>query len=168
VAENGFAEADPTFDLDGTDATHKLVIVARTAFGVDLDFADVRRRGIDRLDPQEVRAACEAGGIVRLVASCRRTLSGGVEAEVGPVRLAADHPLAQPRNEENRALVQPESGMPLVVEGKGAGRWPTAESVVADVLDVFRLRRACLPEPVQGFVATAGWESGVPLGVGAA
>lgn len=165
--ENGFAEADPTFDLDGTDAAHKLVIIARKAFGVDIGFDQVNRRGIDRLDPQEVRAAYEAGGIVRLVASCRRT-THGVEAEVAPVRLPADHPLAQPRNEENRVLVQPESGMPTVVEGKGAGRWPTAESVVADVLDVYRLRRACIPEPDEGFVSAAGWESGVPIGIGAA
>lgn len=139
--ENGFAEADPSADLSGLDAAHKLVVVARAAFGVDLDLDRIERTGIEGIDPAEVRAAHAAGATVRLVASCRRTPDGGVVARVGPVRLPAYHPLARPRNEENRVLIQPVSGPPAVVDGKGAGRWPTAESVFADLLEIHRLRR---------------------------
>ncbi len=139
--EFGFAEADPSADLSGLDAAHKLVVLARVAFGVDLGVDRLERSGIDRLDPAEVRRAHAAGATVRLVASCRRRPDGGLEARVGPVRLPAYHPLARPRNEENRVVVQPVSGPPTVVDGKGAGRWPTSESVFADVLDIYRLRR---------------------------
>jgi homoserine dehydrogenase len=162
--ENGFAEADPSFDLNGTDAAHKLVIVARAAFGVVLDIRTLEFSGIDHLDPAEVRSAHASGQVVRLVASCRRSPGGTFEAHVRPVRLPAYHPLAQPRNEENRVLIQPVSGPPTVVDGKGAGRWPTAESVLADLLEVFRFRRA---NPVQHSVtamASGSWEPGIPLG----
>jgi homoserine dehydrogenase len=161
--EKGFAEADPSADLTGLDAAHKLVIVARAAFGVDLDLDHLEYRGIQNVDPAELLSAHAAGATVRLVASCRRTPDGGVEAHVRPVRLPAYHPLARPRNEENRVLIQPTSGPPTVVDGKGAGRWPTAESVFADVLDVWRLRRdQPLPET---WLQSAGpvWEPGTPL-----
>jgi homoserine dehydrogenase len=81
------------------------------------------------------------------------------------VRLPADHPLAQPRNEENRVLIQPLAGPAVVVDGKGAGRWPTAEAVLADILDIYRLRRS---EPEERAALTAVervWESGIPLGL---
>lgn len=138
--ENGFAEADPSADLSGLDAAHKLVILARAAFGIDLDLASLEYSGIDRIDPVEVRSAHASGATVRLVASCRRLPDGGIEAYVRAVRLPAYHPLARPRNEENRVLVQPVSGPPALVDGKGAGRWPTSESVFGDILDVYRLR----------------------------
>jgi homoserine dehydrogenase len=162
--DNGFAEADPTFDLDGTDAAHKLVIVARAAFGADLKLADVDRHGIDHLDPEEVRAAHAEGAVVRLVASCRQD-GDGIAARVCPVRLPPDHPLAQTRNEENRVLIQPQSGPAVVVDGKGAGRWPTAEAVLADILDIYRLRRS-QPEDSASLTAVEQvWESGIPLGL---
>lgn len=162
--DNGFAEADPSFDLNGTDAAHKLIIIARVAFGADLKLADLECHGIDRLDPEEVRAAHAEGSVVRLVASCRRD-GDGVAARVCPVRLPADHPLAQPRNEENRVLIQPLSGPAVVVDGKGAGRWPTAEAVLADILDIYRLRRSRPEELAPLSAVERVWESGVPLGL---
>jgi homoserine dehydrogenase len=163
--ESGFAEADPSFDLNGTDAAHKLVIVARAAFGVVLDLSRLEYSGIDHLDPDEVREAHAAGSVVRLVASCRRTPEGAIEAHVRPVKLPAYHPLAQPRNEENRVLVQPAFGPPTVVDGKGAGRWPTAESVLADILDIYRFRRAHPAQHLMDAVAAGpAWEPGIPMG----
>lgn len=163
--ENGFAEADPTNDLSGLDAAHKLVIVARAAFGVDLPLAQVECRGIAGIDPDEVRAARRAGEAVRLVASCRRVRER-VVARVWPLRLPADHPLAEPRDEQNRIIVQPEAGPPVVVDGKGAGRWPTAESVMADVLDIYRLRRdGAPPDAAPPPRARRAWASGEPIGV---
>ncbi len=162
--ENGFAEADPTNDLSGLDAVHKLVIVARAAFGVDLAVSAVECRGIADVDPAEVRAAHQAGAAVRLVASCRLT-PDGVVARVCPLRLPADHPLAEPRDEQNRVIVRPAVGPPVVVDGKGAGRWPTAESVMADVLDVYRLRRDGAADGEAAPRAAHAWASGVPIGV---
>jgi homoserine dehydrogenase len=168
--ENGFAEADPSADLSGLDAAHKLVVVARAAFGVDLDVGTLERTGIEGIDPAEVRRAHAAGATVRLVASCRRDAGGGVVARVGPVRLPAYHPLARPRNEENRVVVQPVSGPPTVVDGKGAGRWPTSESVFADVLEIYRLRRdqalpAAWPSSVHEAWAVSSMDELPPLGV---
>jgi homoserine dehydrogenase len=165
--ENGFAEADPSNDLSGLDAVHKLVIVARAAFGVHLTVAQVDCRGIDDIDAEEVRAVHAAGSAVRLVASCRRTPEG-VVARVCPLRLPADHPLAQPHDEQNRVLVQPEVGPAVIADGKGAGRWPTAESVTADIFDVYRLRRdARLADEDDAVLAPSAarvWASGVPIG----
>jgi homoserine dehydrogenase len=166
--ESGFAEADPSADLSGLDAAHKLVIVARAAFGVDLEPEQIERRGIAGLDPKEVRAAHLSGSVVRLVASCRRSPEGEIEAWVRPMKLPAYHPLAHPRNEENRVLIQTVSGPPVVVDGKGAGRWPTSESVFADVLDVERFRRPG-PAVYQEIEAVpVAWEPGLPIGTAAA
>ncbi len=164
--DNGFAEADPSNDLTGLDAAHKLVIVARAAFGVDLAVAQIDCRGIDDIDPVAVRAVREAGAAVRLVASCRRTPEG-IAARVCPLRLPADHPLAQPRDEQNRVLIQPEVGAAVIADGKGAGRWPTAESMMADIMDTYRLRRdAQAAEDGEAVLAPSAarvWASGVPI-----
>jgi homoserine dehydrogenase len=158
--QHGFAEADPSCDLDGTDAAHKLVIVARAAFGVDLDIRLLRYRGIAHLDPEKIRLAQASGFVVRLVASCRRA-QGGIVAEVGPMFLPAHHPLAQVKREENRILIQPLAGTPVVVDGKGAGRWPTSESVFADIMEIYRLRRSAGEEPALQQLSVRSWDDGV-------
>jgi len=136
----GFAEVDPSTDLDGTDAAHKLAIIAGAAFGAVLDPDDVERTGILSVEPARVRAAAEGGGAVRLVASAAWTAEG-VVAEVGPRSLPAGHPLARVRAEENRVVIHPVDGAAIVVDGKGAGRWPTTESVIADVFELVRAGR---------------------------
>lgn len=142
----GFAEADPTLDLDGTDAAQKLVILARHAFGVGLDVDEVRRVGLSQVDPGRVRAARAEGLAVRLVASCR--LKGkDFEASVVPTELPLAHPLATAVGAENRLLFEMEGGALHLVKGRGAGRWPTTEAVLADLFD--QRREAC----VAGFVA---------------
>lgn len=135
--EAGYAEADPRLDLDGTDAAQKLIILAREAFGTSLPLADISREGIDQLDYSLVRAAREKNRRVRLVASCRRT-AGGLEASVKPVELSQSHPLAASVGAENRLLVETENECHFFASGKGAGRWPTTEAVVADLLDLSR------------------------------
>jgi homoserine dehydrogenase len=125
----GYAEADPTLDLDGTDSAQKLVILARAAFGREVR---VRQRGIDSLDPAHVRAAREEGLAFRLVASCGEAL----EAEVGPLALPLAHPLGETTGAENRLVVERHNAPPLFLSATGAGRWPTAEAVLADLFDV--------------------------------
>jgi len=125
----GYAEADPRLDLDGTDAAQKLTLLARAAFGRDP--LRVRCEGISRLAPSRIRAAREQGKAVRLVASCR-----GDEAEVSPQLLPLDHPLATTAGAENRLFVERRGAHPLLLCAKGAGRWPTAEAVLADLYDL--------------------------------
>jgi homoserine dehydrogenase len=135
--ERGYAEADPQFDLNGADAAHKLILLARAAFDIELPFAAILRQGIEQLDEANLRRAKERGRTVRLVAECRR-VKDGLTASVAPVELKADNPLARASGVENCLLVQPAAGSSLIVFGQGAGRWPTTEAVMADLLDLRR------------------------------
>ena len=138
----GFAEADARLDLDGTDAAQKLLLLAREAFGVSLPFDAIERAGIDRIDPGWVSEARGRGRAVRLIASCRREADEMLVASVKPVELSQSHPLASAAGTENRLLIEPVVGAPSLVCGAGAGRWPTSEAVMADLLDI---RRATQP-----------------------
>ncbi len=137
----GFCESDPSEDLDGTDAAHKLVLVAREAFGETLDVLWTKRKGITGIRPAEVRAASLAGHVVRLVATCRRT-EAGLELQLSPATLPDDHPLARTSAEQNAVLIHTEDGARVVLRGKGAGRWPTTQAVLGDLLELSRLRAA--------------------------
>ena len=131
--ELGFAEADPSADIDGIDALEKIVLLAREAFHA----ADIRagqRRGI-----RDVQLPREDGLRCRLVARASRTTEG-VEIVVGPVTIASGHPLAAAENEENRLLVETTDGARHLFCGRGAGRGPTTESVIGDLGDILRAR----------------------------
>lgn len=137
----GFAEADPTKDLDGTDAAEKLALVARAAFGRLVEAGDVQRRGLlgaGGTGPGEFGR--EPGRETRLVARAERGGEGGLRLEVRPIELEPGHRLALTRGERNRVVVTLRSGVVVEVHGKGAGRWPTAESVVGDLLELARER----------------------------
>lgn len=149
----GFAEADPTMDVDGTDAAQKLAILIREALDPDFDLASVERRGIDGLDAAEVRGAAARGRAYRLVAEAAVEGSGRIRASVRPVELPATDPLAEVRDEWNRLVVVDAHGVEHVATGRGAGRWPTAQAVYADLLDLERLllgRVVEEPEPARG------------------
>lgn len=135
----GFCEADPAQDLDGTDAAHKLALVAREAFGQEIPAHWIAREGIDKLSQAQVRSAFLSGNFVRLVASCRR-VGAGVELQLIPMLLDDKHPLAKTRREQNALVIRTEDGSTILLNGKGAGRWPTAQSVLGDVLELSRLR----------------------------
>lgn len=120
----GYAEADPKLDLDGTDAAQKLLILARAAFGRPPQH--LFQSGIEELQPAQLKS-----GRVRLVASC-----DGHRADVRAVDLPAGHPLADCAGAENRLLVHRRDAAPLLLSATGAGRWPTAEAVLADLLDL--------------------------------
>jgi len=134
--EAGFAEADPGADLDGLDAANKLALIARAAWGVELDPAEIDTRSITDLTPGEIDAARDAGRVIRQVAVLSRGPTG-VRARVRLDALAADDPLARTRDEGNCVLLTPARGVQVVVAGKGAGRAPTAASVAGD------LKRLC-------------------------
>ncbi|MEO1038575.1 MAG: homoserine dehydrogenase [Pseudomonadota bacterium] len=134
----GFAEADPSADVEGHDAADKLSLVIRAAFGVELAPDAIAKQSLDRVGPEQAQNALARGEIYKQIASCRLAADGSVEAcvEVRPVPF--DHPLAGARNEENRLVALDRSGRRHALYGKGAGRWPTAAAVFADIMDVQR------------------------------
>ncbi|HUO60447.1 MAG TPA: homoserine dehydrogenase [Candidatus Acidoferrales bacterium] len=137
----GFAEQDPSSDLDGRDAAHKLVLLAREAFGAWIRPEQVECTGITELEPAYIRDSARSGRVVRLVGKIFRQ-GDAVRAVVAPEAVDASSPLAGTRNEENCLVIHGAQGAIDQVRGKGAGRWPTAESVVADVFDLCRAERA--------------------------
>jgi homoserine dehydrogenase len=137
----GFAEADPTLDLDGTDAAQKLVLLVRKAFGIDLPFSEIDRVGIDALSPAILRQANAAERTVRLIAECRRS-GDSIRATVRPIELPVSHPFVQIRGAENCLLIETVSGRRTLLTGRGAGRYPTSESVLADLFDIRQEVRA--------------------------
>lgn len=133
----GFAEADPSADIDGYDAADKLAILVRHAFGVALHPDQISRESLSDLSAARIAAVNEKGFVFKQVARCSTTHDGRVEAKVEIQALAPDHPLAGLVNEGNGALLNLPGGQ-LGVFGKGAGRWPTAEAVFADIMDIQR------------------------------
>jgi homoserine dehydrogenase len=129
----GLAEADPTADIDGSDVAAKLVLIAHCAFGAELSMNSVQRTGITEIDPRHVFDLSKSGNAVRLVGSLRKR-DGVVIAEVKPVVLDSEHPFAHTHREENCVVIELVNGEQRILRGKGAGRWPTAEAVFADLL----------------------------------
>jgi len=132
----GFAESDPSADLDGLDAQRKLALLVRAAWGEKLDASRIACTGIRAAAVLASRATPHE--CVRLVARAERFANGGIVAEVAPRLLPLDHPLAQAKGEGNVVVVESESGARELLSGKGAGRWPTAEAVLADAYDCWR------------------------------
>ena len=148
--ELGFAEADPAADVDGHDAADKLSVLAREAFGVAVPPRFIVKQSLRDVAAGEPQAALARGEVLKQVGRCRLREDGSIEAEVRIEALPAAHPLAGARNEENRFLVTDHKGAKHAVNGKGAGRWPTAAAVFADVMDLQRsLAAAASAEVVQ-------------------
>jgi homoserine dehydrogenase len=137
----GYCEADPRLDLDGTDAAHKLELVARAAFGGGVAVRWLERRGIDGLCAGELQSAGASGETIRLVASCARA-TWGLEARLAPRRVPCSSLLGRTRGVENCFAIRTHDGETLVLRGKGAGRWPTTEAVLGDLLELSRLRQS--------------------------
>jgi homoserine dehydrogenase len=131
----GYAEADPTLDVDGTDATHKLAILAQIAFGATVPVAAIDRRGIAGLDPLDIRYARELGYVIKLLAEAWRT-GDQLALHVSAVLLRRSEPLALVRGAYNAILVVGDAVGDTLYYGQGAGSMPTASAVVADLIDV--------------------------------
>ena len=131
----GYAEADPTLDLDGSDSAQKLSLLIREAFGETVPWEEIPRRGIADLDVRALAAAARKGRRVRLVASCERSETG-LSAGVRPFDLPPDHPFAGIAGAENALLIELEGGDRVRIAARGAGRWPTTEAVLADLHDL--------------------------------
>jgi len=133
----GFAESDPTNDVDGIDAAYKMVILSQFAFGMKVAFDDVAHKGIRNITPEDVAVAQELGYVVKLVGSIEETPSG-VAAEVTPTFLPKAHPLASVNGVMNAVFVESIGIGESMYYGPGAGQKPTATSVVADIVRIVR------------------------------
>jgi homoserine dehydrogenase len=131
----GYAEADPTLDVNGTDAAHKLAILAQLAFGVAAPFSAIERRGIASLDALDIRFAHELGYTIKLLAETYLH-EQQIALHVSPVLLRQQMPLAQVRSAYNAILVVGDAVGDTLYYGQGAGQMPTASAVVADIIDL--------------------------------
>ena len=133
----GYAEADPTFDIDGTDAAHKLVILASLAFGVPLDIESPFKQGIDALMPEDLDYAAEMGYRVKHLGIARQQ-AAGIEVRVHPTLIPESKQLATVDGVLNAVMVTGSAVGELVLVGPGAGGPATASSVCADIVDIAR------------------------------
>jgi homoserine dehydrogenase len=131
----GFTEANPSLDLNGTDAAQKLVLLTKAAFGIRIPFESIDRIGIADLDPSRIDEARKRGSIIRLVAECSRSASG-IMTSVKPVELPSSQPFAQTKGADNCLLIESATGKRTWLRGRGAGRFATTESVMADLFDL--------------------------------
>jgi len=137
----GYAEADPTADLEGFDAAAKAAILASLAFHTPVTAADVHREGITEVTAADIASARALGCVVKLLAICERG-GGGVSVRVHPAMIPREHPLAGVREAYNAVFVEAESAGRLMFYGAGAGGAPTASAVLGDVVAVARNRVA--------------------------
>ena len=133
--ELGYAEADPTLDVDGTDTAHKLAVLAQLAFGASVTTSQIPREGIDRLQPADIAYAGELGYAVKLLALAKLS-DGGLELRVAPTLVRRGTPLADVVGPYNAVRVVGDVVGDTLFYGRGAGSMPTASAIVSDVIDV--------------------------------
>jgi len=137
----GYAEADPTYDIEGIDAAHKLTIMSAIAFGVPMQFDKVYTEGISKLTGEDIRYAEELGYRIKLLGITRRT-PAGIELRVHPTLIPAKRLIANVEGVMNAVLVKGDAVGATMYYGAGAGAEPTASAVIADLVDVTRMHTA--------------------------
>ena len=137
----GYAEADPTFDVEGIDAAHKLTIMSAIAFGNSMKFDQAYIEGITKLDATDIKHAEQLGYRIKLLGVTRRTPEG-VELRVHPTLIPAKRLIANVEGAMNAVLVKGDAVGATLYYGKGAGAEPTASAVIADLVDVARMHTA--------------------------
>ena len=133
----GYAETDPSFDIDGIDAAHKLTILAALAFGIPLQFSKVYVEGIRHITREDVQYAERLGYRIKHLGIARQ-VAAGIELRVHPTLIPQAQPIARVNGVMNAVLVRGDAAGPVLLSGAGAGAEPTASSVVADLVDVVR------------------------------
>jgi homoserine dehydrogenase len=136
--KRGYAEADPTFDIEGVDAAHKLTILSALAFGIPMQFQKCFREGIQKLTKADIRYAEELGYRIKLLGLTKKT-TNGIELRVHPTLVPARRLIANVEGVMNAILVKGDAVGATMYYGAGAGSQPTASAVVADLVDVTRL-----------------------------
>lgn len=136
----GYAEADPSFDIDGIDTAHKLALLTSLAFGCEVNYAGVHVEGIRHISPLDIEYAAELGYRIKLLGSARQT-EHGVEQRVHPCMVPMDVPIAHVEGVLNAVVATGNFVQDSVFEGRGAGAGPTASSIVSDLIDIAVGRR---------------------------
>ncbi|MES2238532.1 MAG: homoserine dehydrogenase [Rugosibacter sp.] len=137
----GYAEADPTFDVEGIDAAHKITILSALAFGIPMQFDRAHIEGISQLEADDIRYAEQLGYRIKLLGLTRRR-PNGVELRVHPTLIPAKRLIANVEGVMNAILVQGDAVGATLYYGRGAGAEPTASAVIADLVDVTRMHTA--------------------------
>ncbi len=137
----GYAEADPTFDIEGIDAAHKITILSAIAFGIPMQFDKAYIEGISNLQATDIKYAEQLGYRIKLLGITKRT-PAGVELRVHPTLIPAKRLIANVEGAMNAVLVQGDAVGATLYYGKGAGAEPTASAVIADLVDVTRMHTA--------------------------
>ena len=137
ATELGYAEADPTADIEGLDAGRKAAILASIAFHSRVVFKDVYTEGITKISSRDIAYAKEFGNVIKLLGVAHNT-EDGIEVGVYPMMISQNHPLASVRDSFNAVFVHGDAVGDVMFYGRGAGEFPTASAVVGDVIDVVR------------------------------
>lgn len=133
----GYAEADPTFDIEGIDAAHKLAILASIAFGVELNFEEVSTEGISQVDPEDISIADELGYIIKHLGVAKK-INGLIDTRVHPTLIPKKRLLANVNGVMNAVLIKGNAVGPTLYYGPGAGDEATASAVIADLVDLVK------------------------------
>jgi len=143
----GYLEADPTLDVGGIDAGHKLAILSAIAFGARPDFDGIELEGIERVTIEDIRAAADMGFRIKLLGVAQRT-GRGLEQRMQPCLVPANSPLGQLEGGTNMVVIEGDAVEQIVLRGPGAGEGPTASAVMGDVCDLARgLRQPTFGQP---------------------
>lgn len=134
---NGFAEADPTMDIEGFDTAHKLAILNSLAYGMAMNLTDIYIEGISKITPMDIRLADEFGYCIKLLA-IGKIKNGAVEARVHPTMIDKENILSSVRGSLNAITVTGDAVGDILVSGRGAGMMPTASAAVSDTVDIAR------------------------------
>jgi len=129
----GYAEKDPTFDVEGIDTAHKVSLLAGIAFGKKINIKDMYVEGISNISKSEIKTANSLGYRIKLLGICKIT-NGNMEARVQPTMLPLSHSLSSVRNEMNAIFLNTSYSGPLMFSGKGAGSLPTASAILSDII----------------------------------
>jgi len=133
----GYLEADPTLDVGGIDAGHKLALLAAIAFGTRVSFDAMELEGIERITIEDIRQAADMGYRIKLLGVAQKT-GRGLEQRMSPCLVPSDSPLGQLENATNMAVLEGDAVGQIVLRGAGAGEGPTASAVMADIIDIAR------------------------------
>jgi len=138
----GYAEADPTFDVEGIDTAHKLTILGSLAFGYNIKFTDIQREGISHITLNDIIFAKEFGYKIKLLAIGQNIDDKTIELRVQPTLIPSSHPLSQIKGAYNAFFIEGDRVGKIMLQGLGAGKYPTGSAVVADILDIARFNSA--------------------------
>jgi homoserine dehydrogenase len=158
----GYAEADPTFDIEGVDAAHKLTLMSAIAFGIPVQFDKAYIEGITKLETADIKYAEQLGYRIKLLGITKRTAKG-VELRVHPTLIPAKRLIANVEGAMNAVVAHADAVGTTLYYGKGAGAEPTASAVIADLVDITRLHSADAAQRVPHLAFQPGAMSDTPV-----